>query len=149
MNRRVFLTAIALTIGFVFSAALPARAHTVHKIMFHVDENDPARMNLVLNNAQNVNNYYKAKGEIIQIEIVAYGPGLNMLVADKSPVKARVSSMSLAIENLRFSACNNTHQAMIKKAGKDVPLLSEAKVVPSGVVRLVYLQEAGWSYLRP
>lgn len=149
MNRRVLLTAIVLAIGFVFSAALPTSAHTVHKIMFHVDENDPARMNMVLNNAQNVNNYYKAKGEKIQIEIVAYGPGLNMLVADTSPVKARISSMGMEIDNLRFSACNNTHQAMVKKAGKDIPLLSEAKVVPSGVVRLVYLQEAGWSYVRP
>ncbi len=149
MKRRVFLSALALAFIFAFSAVAPASAHTVHKIMFHVNDNDPARMNMVLNNAQNAADYYKSIGQKVSIEIVTYGPGLNMLVAGSSPVKERVSSMSMEIQNLQFSACNNTHQAMIKKAGKDVPLMSEAKVVPSGVVRLVQLQEAGWSYVRP
>ncbi len=149
MKRRVFLSALALAITFAFSAATPALAHKVHKVIFHVDENDPARMNLVLNNAQNVDSYYKEKGEKASIEIVAYGPGLNMLVAETSPVKDRISSMSMAMDNLQFSACSNTHNAMNKKAGHEVPLLSEAKMVPSGVVRLVQQQENGWSYVRP
>ncbi len=50
---------------------------------------------------------------------------------------------------LRFSACENTRAGMSKREGKEVPLLNEAKRVPSGVVRLIELQEQGWSYIRP
>ncbi|MCC2110691.1 MAG: DsrE family protein, partial [Hyphomicrobiales bacterium] len=83
------------------------------------------------------------------IEIVAYGPGLNMLRADASPVKDRISVMSLENPDLTFAACGNTHRKMSEKAGKDIELVSEAKMVPSGVVRLIELQEAGYAYLRP
>ena len=115
----------------------------------HIDENDANRMNMALNNAQNVNKYYEAKGEKVQIEIVAYGPGLNKLREDKSPVKERIAAMSLEMSNLSFAACGNTRAKMKKKEGMDIKLVSEAKVVPSGVVRLMELQEQGWSYIRP
>ena len=121
----------------------------VHKLAIHVDENDPFTMNLALNNAKNVDAYYSAKGDEVIIEIVAYGPGLNMFVADKSPVADRISTMSLEMDNISFAACGNTHRNMSKKAGKDVALMSEATMVPSGVVRLMELQEDGYSYLRP
>lgn len=121
----------------------------VHKLAIQVDESDPAVMNLALNNARNVRDYYQAKGEKVQIEIVAYGPGLSMFVAESSPVKERISAMSLEIPEITFSACENTHRGMVKRAGKDVPLLSEATMVPSGVVRLMELQADGYAYVRP
>ena len=120
----------------------------VHKLAIQVDENDPAVMNLALNNAQNVKDHYEAKGEKVAIEIVAYGPGLNMYIAE-SPVKDRISAMSMESPEITFAACENTHRGMVKKAGKDVPLLSEATMVPSGVVRLMELQADGYAYVRP
>ena len=128
----------------------PAHAQArMHKVAIHVDDRDPKRMNMALNNAQNIRKYYTSKGEKVMIEIVAYGPGLHMLRADTSPVKGRVAAMSLADPDLRFSACGNTHRKMSKKAGKPVTLVAEAKKVPSGVVRLMELQEQGWTYIRP
>lgn len=121
----------------------------VHKVAIHVDENDPKVMNMALNNAKNVAAYYKSKGEEVEIELVAYGPGLMMLRDDKSPVKDRISSMALELPNLAFSGCGNTHRAMSKKEGKDISLVSEANLVPSGVVRLIELQENGFAYVRP
>lgn len=53
------------------------------------------------------------------------------------------------MSNLSFSACGNTYRNMSAKAGKDIQLVSEASLVPSGVVRLMELQEQGWSYIRP
>jgi intracellular sulfur oxidation DsrE/DsrF family protein len=123
-------------------------AEKIH-IAFHVDENDPAVMNMALNNAQNVQNYYAAQGDDAVIEIVAYGPGLNMFVAGKSPVADRISTMSLEIDDITFSACGNTHRKMSQKAGTDVALLPEAQIVPSGVVQLVTLQQKGYAYIRP
>jgi intracellular sulfur oxidation DsrE/DsrF family protein len=120
-----------------------------HHIAFHVDQNDPQVMNMTLNNVQNVRKYYDSIGEKVTIEVVAYGPGLNMFREDKSPVKQRIAAMSLEISDLQFSACGNTLNKMQKKAGMDVPLISEATVVPSGVVQLITLQEKGYSYVRP
>ena len=145
-----FLVLIGLALPAVrFVPTADAAEMKVHRIVLHVDDNNPRRMNMVLNNAQNVRAYYKKKGEKVMIEIVAYGPGLHMLRQDTSPVKGRIASMSMEMPNLRFSACGNTLRAMTKKAGKKIPLLEEAKVVPSGVVRLVELQEQGWTYVRP
>jgi intracellular sulfur oxidation DsrE/DsrF family protein len=120
-----------------------------HKLAIHVDQNDPAVMNMALNNAQNVMAYYAEQGEEVTVELVAYGPGLNMFVADKSPVEDRISAMSLENDNLSFAACGNTLKGMEKKTGAKVNLMSEAVVVPSGVVRLMELQEDGYAYVRP
>jgi len=120
-----------------------------HHVAIHVDQDDPQVMNMALNNAQNVAAYYAGQGDEVVIEMVTYGPGLKMLVEKSSPVKDRISAMSLEMENITFAACGNTLAGMEKKAGHAVPLMSEATVVPSGVVRLIELQEQGYAYVRP
>ena len=143
---KYLITAAALTLGM--SAGAQAEGLT-HHVAIHVNQNDPQVMNMALNNAQNVANYYAAQGDEVVIEMVAYGPGLNMLIPGKSPVEDRISTMSLALDNLTFSACGNTHRKMSEKAGSEVALLDEAELTPSGVVRLIELQEQGYAYVRP
>jgi hypothetical protein len=147
MFRRL-ATAVALSIALASSA--PAADGKTHRIAIQVDQNDPALMNLVLNNATNVIEHYRAKGEEADVEIVVYGPGLNMLRADTSPVQDRLKHLKqVAAGKIQFSACNNTKQNMEKAEGHAIPIVAEATVVPSGVVRLMELQEQGWSYVRP
>ena len=144
------MKSIATAVFIALTAAGGALAEGItHYVAIHVNENDPARMNMALNNAQNVNEYYSAQGDEVVIEMVAYGPGLNMLIPGKSPVEQRISAMSLEIPNISFAACGNTHRKMSEKAGKDIALMEEAKMVPSGVVRLIELQEDGFAYVRP
>ena len=121
----------------------------MHKLAIQVNDNDPKTMNLALNNVANLTTYYKAKGELIMIEVVTYGPGLHMLRADTSPVKARISAMSLEMPHVTFSACQNTRENMSKAENKPVEIVIEAKTVPSGVVTLLELQEQGFAYIRP
>jgi intracellular sulfur oxidation DsrE/DsrF family protein len=122
-----------------------------HRVSIQVDQNDPQVMNLALNNATNVIEYYRGKNEDVDVDIVTYGPGLHMLRDDTSPVKDRIKRLKeLAFPGkIQFSACNNTKQNMEKAEGKAVPIISDAILVPSGVVRLMELQEQGWSYVRP
>jgi hypothetical protein len=122
-----------------------------HRVVIQVDQNDPAVMNLALNNATNVIDYYRAKGEEINVDVVTYGPGLHMLRADTSPVTDRIKNLKdyAFPGKIQFSACNNTKEGMEKKEGHPITVLSEAIIVPSGVVRLMELQEKGWSYVRP
>lgn len=144
MRIGTFIAAIA---ALMFSIT-GAFAGGDHKVVFQINDNDPALMNLVLNNVANVRSYYADKGEDLTVEVVAYGPGLHMLMSD-SPVKDRISAMSLENEKMQFSACQNTMDGMKKKTGKDVSLVSEAKVVPAGVVRIMELQEEGYKYVKP
>ena len=120
-----------------------------HRLAVQVDVNDPATMNLALNNVSNTVQHYSEIGQKVEIEVVAFGPGLHMLREDTSPVKARIKSMSETMPEVSFSACGNTRENMTKVEAKEIPLISQAKVTKSGVVRLMELQELGWSYLRP
>jgi intracellular sulfur oxidation DsrE/DsrF family protein len=51
--------------------------------------------------------------------------------------------------HVAFSACGNTRENMTRAEAKDIALISQANVVKAGVVRLMELQERGWSYLPP
>lgn len=140
---------VLLLAGGPSDAAEAQAAMTPHKVAIHVDEDDPARMSMALNNIANIRSYYQDKGEPVEIELVAYGPGLTMLRDDTSPVKDRVEQMAMEMPEVTFSGCGNTHAAMSRKAGKQIAMIDGARIVPSGAVRLMELQTEGYSYLRP
>lgn len=120
-----------------------------HRLVIQISANDPATMTLALNNAVNVAHHYGEVGEEIEIEFVAYGPGLHMVRSDTSPVKDRIKSVGGSIPNLTFTACGNTIENMSKAEGKEIPILPDVAITKTGVVRLIELQEKGWSYIRP
>lgn len=130
------------------NARLPSSARA-HNLILQVNTNDPAAMNLALNNAMNVAQYYKDLGERVKIEVVTFGPGLHMLRDDTSPVKSRLEEMALSTPEVSFKACGNTQERMHKAENKDIPIVRQAEVVKSGVVRVMELQEKGWSYVKP
>ena len=127
----------------------PADDKKLHRLILQVNTNEPAMMNLALNNATNVVQYYKDLGENVKIDVVTFGPGLHMLRDDTSPVKARIKAISESTPSISFEACSNTRENMSRAESKEVPLISEAKVVKSGVVRVMELQEQGWTYVKP
>ena len=120
-----------------------------HHLILQVNSNEPAMMNLALNNATNVEQYYKNLGEKVEIEVVTFGPGLHMLRDDTSPVKDRIKAITEKSRSISFMACGNTQDNMHKAEHKDIPLVAQATLVKSGVVRVMELQEQGWTYVRP
>jgi intracellular sulfur oxidation DsrE/DsrF family protein len=143
--------AVVALMSIAFASAGLAAEGKPHRVAIHVDQNDPQVMNLALNNPTNVMEYYRAKNEDVDVDIVTYGPGLHMLRADTSPVQDRIKRLkeSAFPGKIQFSACNNTRQGMEKTEGHAISILPDATLVPSGVVRLMELQEQGWSYVRP
>lgn len=151
LSTQISISAQISTPAKISPAAKQIRANQEqpHRLIVQVDVNDPVVMNLALNNVNNVTQHYRELGQKVEIEVIAFGPGLHMLRDDTSPVKARIQSMSETMPQLTFSACGNTRENMTKAEAKVIPLISQAKVVTAGVVRLMELQERGWSYLRP
>jgi len=152
--------AVALMVTTAFSAAQDIERPTQttaaaasekegHRLILQVNTNDPAAMNLALNNAMNVTQYYKGIGEAVKIEVVTFGPGLHMLRDDTSPVKARIETMALSTPEISYKACGNTQENMHKAENRDIPILPQAQVVKSGVIHIMEMEEQGWSYVKP
>ncbi len=146
MKRRLFLHAGVAFAGATFLIAAHAQGMGVaaqkrHKLMIQVSDNDPAKWNLALNNAKNVQDDVGAAN--VDIAIVAYGPGIGMLKLE-SPTAARVADAMKA--NVRVVACENTMRA--QKIVKD-DMLPAISYVPAGVTEIMKKQGEGWAYLRP
>ena len=126
----------------------PSFAHDLpfakREVVIKVSSGGPAYWNLVLDNAQNLLDYFGQPD--VRIVVVAFGPGLRMLLKD-SPVAARIESENS--EGVEFDACHNTMKAMARKIGHMPVLVPQAVVVPAGVVRIMQLQKAGFAYIRP
>ena len=121
----------------------------VNRLALQVSDNDPATLNKVLNVAANFARMQSEKGNMFEIEIVAFNAGLHMLREDTSPVLDRVKNFSASIPDLQFSACQNTINGMTKKEGKAPQLVESAVVVPGGVGRLMKLDDSGYFVIRP
>lgn len=141
---RIVMMALALV-----AVSLPATGQEAHRLVLQISDNNPQKMNTVLNVAANVARHYSELGEDVDIKIVAFNAGLHMLRPDTSPIKDRMTSFAQSMVNVEFQACNNTRTAMAKKSGKEVPLFEFAEVVPAGVVSIMELDEQGYTVVRP
>jgi len=140
ISRRALATLALVATPFV----LPASATAGEKpgVVIQMSEADPAKWHLALNNA---NNLVTAMGgsDAVDVEIVAYGPGLSMFKED-SPVSERLG-VALS-DGVKLAACGNTMQKMKVTDGD---LYLGVTVVQAGVKEIVDRQRAGWSYVRP
>jgi uncharacterized protein len=144
MLRTLFAALLFVPLAFASAGAMEK-----HKLALQISDGDAAKMNAVLNVAANVSKYYSDKGDEVEIEIVAFNAGLNMLRTDKSPVLERIKSFKQGMPNVSFLACENTLAAMARHEGKEPPLVDNATRVPAGVVTLMELAEKGWTIVRP
>ncbi|MFY9314645.1 MAG: hypothetical protein WAO95_03690 [Burkholderiales bacterium] len=148
---RQALAAVLVAAGVAFTPALThaqsapnqaaAQKTGKYKVVIQVSDNDPAKWNLALNNARNVQ--VDLGKDNVDVEIVAYGPGLPMLKAD-SKVAGRLAE---ALDhNIGLMACENTMRST--KVQKD-DIYSGVSYVDAGVVHIMKRQREGWSYVRP
>jgi intracellular sulfur oxidation DsrE/DsrF family protein len=98
-----------------------AAAQELHQLVLQVNTNEPAAMNLALNNAANVAQYYEDRGEKVKIEVVTFGPGLHMLRDDTSPVKARIKAIRESTPAISFKACGNTRKTCTRPRTRKFP----------------------------
>jgi len=140
-RRTVLVTALSAGLAATVASS-PARAgDKAHKVVFQVSDADPAKWNLALNNVRNVQ--HDLGLDNVQIEIVAYGPGIGML-RKGSVVGDRISQTLAA--GTAVVACENTMQTQ-KLTRAD--MLEDIDYVPAGVVELMKRQKEGYAYIRP
>ena len=138
------LIAVALLAFTTLAGSAPASAQTPaprNRVVMQVSDNDPAKWNLALNNARNLQADLGAAN--VDIEIVAYGPGIGMLKAE-SVVGNRIDEALGS--GVKVVACENTMRN--SKLVKD-DMLHGIGYVGAGVVEIMQRQQQGWAYLRP
>jgi hypothetical protein len=139
---------LAMVAAFSISAAAPALAadetFADYKYVLHISDMDPSKQELILNNASNLLEAYPPGA--VEVEIVAYGPGLRLMFAENIYAQ-RINSLSQS--GVKFSACDNTLKAMTKQLGYEPKLTPDAKVVPGGIVRIGELVKKGYIYIKP
>ena len=149
MNRRLLIQA-GLLGGLALSAPFLIAAHAQntgptgqkrHKVVVQVSDSDPALWNLALNNVKNLQDDVGAAN--VDIEIVAFGPGIGMLKLG-SPSSARLADALKA--NVKVLACENTMRGQKLTKADMLPAIG---YVASGVSEIMRKQGEGWAYLRP
>lgn len=115
-----------------------------HRLVIQVNKHDDELQGHVLSNIVNLQKHYGLDN--IEIEVVAYGPGIWFLT-DKSKYTDRIES--LLLQNVVFTACGNTLDTIERTDGKRPTLLDGVETTQAGIARLMELQEKGYSYLSP
>ena len=141
LRRQLLTGLLALPLLALGNIAAQAQQPVRTKVVVQMSEADPAKWNLALNNVRNLQADLGAAN--VDIELVAYGPGIGMLKAD-SVVGNRVDEALGA--GVKVLACENT-----MRGAKLTPadMLSKVGYVPAGVVEITQRQMQGWAYLRP
>jgi uncharacterized protein len=136
-----WVAALLVAVVTIAPAFAQAAGAVQNRVVMQVSDADPGKWNLALNNARNLQADLGAAN--VEIEIVAYGPGIGMLKAD-STVGNRIGEALGS--GVKVAACENTMRG--QKLAKD-DMLSGISYVGAGVVEIMQRQQQGWAYLRP
>ncbi|OCK55959.1 hypothetical protein LMTR3_34290 [Bradyrhizobium sp. LMTR 3] len=143
-------TAVAL---LIMTAAPHARAQQAplqdkpfaeHKIVLQLSDNDPRKQGLVLSVANNLMKHYDP--DKVAIEVVAFGPGIDLL-RPENPNRKMVES--LVAQGARFDVCLNTVDTLEREHGKRPEFIAAATPVQVGVAQILFLTENGYTLVRP
>jgi uncharacterized protein len=138
--RAASLLTLAFAAGAHAQTSAPA-ARKKHRLLIAVSDNDPAKWNMVMNNVKNAQEDVGA--DKIDIEVVAYGPGINMIKSG-SPVDTHVAE--LVKSGVKVVGCENTMKVLKLEKSQ---MLTTVGYVPAAVTEIMKKQEEGWSYVRP
>ena len=116
----------------------------VHKLVIQMNKRNPEIQAEVLSNIVNISKFYGIDN--VEIELVAYGPGIYFLTK-QSEFRKRIESLML--QDVIFTACGDTIKTIKRTKGIDLDLIDDVVVVKNGVPRMMWLQEHGFSYLSP
>jgi uncharacterized protein len=141
MNRRSLLALLGLVAAAVPALAQQKKSAAKQRVIFQVSDNDPARWNLALNNARNVQT--DLGKDNVQIEIVAYGPGIEMMKAESKVAGGLAGALDSSVGLI---ACENTmHNTKVTRDD----MYAGIAYVQAGVTHIMKRQQERWAYIRP
>jgi len=125
-------------------APLQDKPFAEHKIVLQLSDNDPKKQGLVISVANNLMKFYDP--DKVAVEIVAFGPGIDLL-RPENPNRKLVES--LVAQGARVDICLNTVDTLERDTGKRPEYISAATPVQVGVAQILLLTENGYTLVRP
>jgi intracellular sulfur oxidation DsrE/DsrF family protein len=125
-------------------APLQDKPFAEHKIVLQLSDNDPHKQALVISVANNLLKYYDP--DKVAIEVVAFGPGIDVLRSE-NPSRKQVES--LIAQGVRFDVCLNTVDTIERETGRRPDIMPGATPVQVGVGQILLLTENGYTLVRP
>jgi intracellular sulfur oxidation DsrE/DsrF family protein len=141
------LGALMLTLPVVAKAQpapLPDKPFAEHRLALQLSDNDPKKEGLIISIANNLLKAYDP--DKIAIEVVTFGPGIDLLRPD-NPNRQRVES--LIAQGVKFDVCINTVDSIERETGKRPAIIPLAIPVQVGVGQILALTENGFTLVRP
>ncbi len=138
------LIAASVTLARAQQAPLQDKPFAEHKVVLQLSDNDPKKQGLVISVANNLLKAYDP--DKIAIEVVAFGPGIDLL-RPENPDRKRVES--LVAQGVRFDICLNTVDTLERETGKRPDYIAAATPVQVGVAQILFLIENGYTLVRP
>jgi intracellular sulfur oxidation DsrE/DsrF family protein len=139
----------ALTVATISSARaqpapLPDKPFAEHRIALQLSDSDPKKQSLVISVANNLLKAYDP--DKVAIEVVTFGPGIDLLRAENDNRKL---VESLVAQGVRFDVCLNTVDTIERTTGKRPEIIPAATPVQVGVGQILALTENGYTLVRP
>ena len=125
-------------------APLPDKPFAEHRIALQLSDNDPKKQSLVISIANNLLKFYDP--DKVAIEVVAFGPGIELLRPDNGNRKL---VESLVAQGVRFDVCLNTVDSIERETGHRPDIIPIATPVQVGVGQILSLTENGYTLVRP
>jgi intracellular sulfur oxidation DsrE/DsrF family protein len=145
---RALMAALLLTMAPALAPAQQAplqdKPFAEHRIVLQLSDNDPQKQGLVLSVANNLLKFYDP--DKVAIEVVAFGPGIDLLRPENAN---RKKVESLVAQGARFDVCLNTVDTIERETGKRPEFISAATPVQVGVAQILLLTENGYTLVRP
>lgn len=140
----MFLVLLTSSISYQIQAAEDDKPFAEERIVLQISDPNPFKQTLVLNVASNLIKHYGQ--DKVDVEIVAFGPGLRLMFEDNVN-SGRING--LASSGVKFAACKNTIAGMTKKLGSAPTLHKNSVPVSAGVVRIIELENQGFKLIKP
>ena len=119
----------------------------VARLMIHVTTDDPVRLDILLNETEDLLKRYEASQKSLEMSILTNSKGIG-LVATSTPFAERLRALTERYDNITFNACRETLERLNKDELRNLELLPEAHVVPSALGEVIKRRQQGWSYIK-
>ncbi len=140
MTKKI-LAAVALTLVLGLAAVSQTPAPPKHHVVFQLTEPEGPAWGTLIIHVTNMREAFEKDGGS-EVEVVFFGPGLNMLRKTNTAYEARLKK--LADSGVTLAACQNAMRMMNIKTEDLFPFATQ---VDSGVAEVARKQEAGWAYI--